>query len=75
MKYQSSIWARGSINEEVNGETEASKRSKEIKVLCWEYLRSWTGPIWLRIRWERQRRFIFISYHVGRNIQKIHFLY
>jgi len=32
---------------EVDGGTEASKTSAEIKILCWEDLWSWIAAIWL----------------------------
>jgi len=45
--------------EEINGEMEASKTGIEIKTLYWEDLRSWIAVIWLRIRWEQQKYYLF----------------
>jgi len=35
--------------EEVDGKTEASETSAEIKILCWEDLWSWIAVIWLKL--------------------------
>jgi len=40
-------------------EIEASKTSTEIKILYREDLQSWIAVIWLRIRWEQQKYYLF----------------
>jgi len=56
------------------------KRKLPVQKLkyCLEHLWSWIAVIWLRFRWEPQRRYMSVSWHVGRTArhnQKIHFLY